>query len=199
MRFTLLTLISFLIHFTATAFDYTGVYLFNKGLNKANGSLYVVQINDDSAFIMLQAVSGLPDFFTLEYKGFIRIENNSGVFNAKDSCRIQLNLSATACRLMQNDACGIEFSCDANYKRVSRQVKKGSSFMPGIISRKGRILKDSTTCHQAPYQHAAMVIAIQKDQEVIISDEYNGYYLVELKTRKNEFLWVSKKNVVSIK
>ena len=62
MRKLCWTLSLVMLHFIVFAGNYTGMYSFNKGMNKASGTLYITQFSSDSAFFMLEAVSGDPDF-----------------------------------------------------------------------------------------------------------------------------------------
>lgn len=181
------------------ASDFTGVYTFSKGVNKANGTLYVYQWSTDSAFIILQAVSGMPDFFTIERKGFIRIENNKGILAGKDTCDAELHFSPAQCQWNDNAGCKQEFSAAARYKRINTQLKKSSTFMPGVDMRNGTVNRDSVACYVAPHRSADLMRILSKTQDVQITDEYNGFYLVELPNRLHEFLWVPKKLITVIR
>lgn len=179
--------------------NFTGVYSFSKGVNKASGTLYICQWSADSAFILLQAVSGMPDFFTAERKGFIRIENNIALFVGNDSCRAQLNFGAGTCQWNESATCSSEFNASSRYKRINARLKKSASFMPGVDIRKGTVKSDSVSCYAAPHRASERISQLTRLQDVQITDEYNGFYLVELSDQLHNFLWVPKKQISLIR
>lgn len=184
-----------LFNYSVVATDYSGVYGYSKGLNKASGTMYLSQINSDSAFFIIQSMSGMPDFFTLELKGFLHFAHDSATYQQHDSCQIRFEFKTSTCLVVETTTCHSDFSASGRYKKIHSAVKKGSSFLPGIIQRTGFIVNDSTRCFQAPHRAASGTLLLNKQQQVEIIDEYNGYYLIELKSKKNEFLWVPKKNI----
>ncbi len=195
----ILSLLLLVVYSISNAVSYTGIYSYNKGVNKANGTLYVTHFKEDSAFFMVQTVSGMPDFFTTEIKGFMQIENNMGLYIAKDSCKIEFTFTTVSCSLNENIECKFDFSTNGKYKKTSPKLKKGSSMMPLFVDKKGTVKTDTVYCLSAPNASSATQCLLQKNDEVQITDEFNGYYLIELKNKKNEFLWVWKKNIQLIK
>lgn len=167
-------------------------------MNKASATLYITEFNNDSAFIMLQAMSGAPDFFTTEIKGFISIEQEHGLYKGKDSSSIEFLFNAVSCTLVEHN-CKYDFSTQGKYKKTSQQLKKGFLFMPAYSDKHGIIKNDSTICYSIPHQTTNDAAFLNKNADVTITDEFNGYYLIELKNKKNEFLWVLKKNVQLLK
>lgn len=188
-----------MLHFIVFAGNFTGTYSFNKGMNKASGSLIINQFSTDSAFFILQAVSGDPDFFTIELKGFIQIDSLKGFYQTKDSCSIQFNFSNTSCSLLFNPICKYDYKADGKYKRINSTVKKGSSLMPAFSDKFGTIKKDSVLCYSIPHISSPEKINLLKNDKVNITDDCNGFYLIEVKNKKNEFLWVSKKDIQLLK
>ncbi len=190
--FSLTTLLSF-------AGNHTGIYSYNKGLNKANATLYLNQFSEDTAFFMLEAVSGMPDFFMTDTKGFVRITDNAGIYRSKDSCGIEFTFTPVACTLRENGSCRYECSTNGKYKKTSAQLKKGTSLLPAISDKNGIISKDSVYGRSAPHRSAPASVSIPKNESVQITDEFNGYYLVEVNNKKKDFLWVHKKNIQVLK
>lgn len=195
-----LTLISFLLGMAMTMFaaKYTGIYSYNKGMNKASSTMYISEFTSDSAFFMLQAMSGAPDFYTTEIKGFISIENEHGTYKGKDSCSIDFTFNPVSCTLVEHN-CKYDFSTEGKYKKTSSQLKKGFLLMPAFSDKHGIIKADSTYCYSIPHQTLNDIKLLMKNDAVNITDEFNGFYLIELKNKKNEFLWVLKKNVQLLK
>ena len=181
--------------FSSQAIDYSGIYSYNKGMNKASATIYITQFSGDSAFFMVQAMSGMPDFFTTELKGFIRIENGNGLYNYKDSCKIEFTFTSSSCAMTENGNCRHDFSTDGKYKKTATKIKKGVSLLPAFSDKSGTVTKDSISCYSIPHYSSPSGCSLQKDQGVTITDEFNGFYLIEIKSKKNEFLWVPKKNI----
>ncbi|KXK41777.1 MAG: hypothetical protein UZ11_BCD004001750 [Bacteroidetes bacterium OLB11] len=66
--------------YSLIAGDYSGVYSFNKGVNKANGTLFLFQFTEDSSFFYLSCFSGAPEFSLVNVKGFLKIDSNKFEF-----------------------------------------------------------------------------------------------------------------------
>jgi len=164
-------------------------------MNKASATMYLTHFSEDSAFFMLQAVSGMPDFFTTELKGFIRIENSTGIYTSKDSCKIKFIFTSASCEMTENGACTYDFSTDGKYKKTATKLKKGVSLLPAFSDKSGTITIDSITCYSIPHYSSPSGCSLMKNVLVTITDEFNGFYLIEIKSKKNEFLWVPKKNI----
>ena len=186
-----LTALSFSLHAT----DYSGIYSYNKGMNKAGATLYLSHFSEDSAFFLIQAMSGMPDFFTTEIKGFIRIDNGLGIYQPKDSCRIEFIFTTSSCTISENGYCKNEFGTDGKYKKTATKVKKGIGLLPGFSDKSGTITQDSTSCYSIPHYSSPSACSLLNNESVTITDEFNGFYLIEIKSKKNEFLWVPKKNI----
>ncbi|MBK8685043.1 MAG: hypothetical protein IPN26_08600 [Bacteroidetes bacterium] len=45
--------------------NFTGIYGYNKGINKAFATAYIYHFQEDSAFFYIHGVSGMPDFLRL--------------------------------------------------------------------------------------------------------------------------------------
>lgn len=185
------TFCSFLLH----AIDYSGIYNYNKGLNKANGTICFFQVKPDTAFFYLNNMSGAPDFNLTNMKGFLRIDSNS-FFYRKDSCRIILELKNNIFSVTQNTACKNDFSVEGKYKKMNNSLKKPNTWMTEYTERNGVINTDSSVIYIAPHPEAKQIATLKKDTGVKVIDEVNGFYLVEIPKQKNEFMWTSKKNVL---
>ncbi len=195
MNKLLFTFFLSLITLLSVAGNHTGIYSYNKGLNKASATLYLNQFSEDTAFFMLEALSGMPDFFMNDAKGFMSVTDNAGVYQRKDSCRIEFTFTPVGCTLNENGHCNYECTTNGKYKKTSAQLKKGNSLLPAISDKNGIIAKDSVQVRSAPHRLAPASIIIAKNERVQITDEFNGYYLIELNNKKKEFLWVYKKNI----
>jgi hypothetical protein len=178
-----------------SAFNYSGIYSYNKGLNKESGTIYIFHYTSDSAFFMLQAVSGMPDFNTTELKGFISVDSNKGIYTGKDSAEIEFAFTNSSCTLLENSFCSYTFSTRGKYKKTSAKLSRGNSLMPSIADKSGVVKKDSTICYAIPKQTSSPSYILLHQETVQITDEFNGFYLVEVKKKKNEFLWVPKKSI----
>ena len=164
-------------------------------MNHESGMIYIFQFKPDSAFFMLQAVSGMPDFNTTELKGFIQIDSNRGNYHGKDSAEIQFVFTNSACLLEENNFCKYNFSTKGKYKKTSNKLLKANMLMPSIGDKSGVVKKDSTCAYLVPVYHTTPSTFLSSQTTVQITDEFNGFYLIELKNKKNEFLWVLKKNI----
>ena len=176
------------------ATDYDGIYNYNKGLNKANGTICLFQIKADSAFFYLNNMSGAPDFNLTNMKGFLRIDSNSFRYR-KDSCTVMLILQGNVFNVTQGEKCKNDFSVDGKYKRMSNTLKKPNTWMTEYTEKNGSINSDSALILHAPHTEARVVMSLSKASQVKVIDEVNGFYLIEIAKHKNEFLWTSKKNV----
>ena len=179
--------------------NYSGVYAYNKGMNKASGVIYISHFKEDSAFFMMQAVSGMPDFLTSDIKGFIHIDSNNNIFKLNDTCQIQFAFTSTNCIVKQIGNCPYEYSCDGKYKKNIATAKKTITLLPAFADKKGLVKIDSLRMSTVPHIHGYKNEYLRKNEPINITDEYNGFYLIELKNKKNEFLWVSKKGIQLLK
>lgn len=189
-------IVSFLfLGFWLQAIDYSGIYNYNKGVNKANGTICLFQINMDSAFFYLNNMSGAPDFNLTTIKGFLRIDTNA-CFYKKDSCKIQFVYANNILTVSQNNACKYDFSVDGKYKKMNNTLKKPNTWMTEYTEKSGIILADSSLVYMAPHQASKQISMLKKETNVKVIDEMNGFYLIEIPKQKNEFLWTAKKNVL---
>lgn len=188
----------------ATSTDFTGVYSYSKGINKANSTIYICQFKEDSAFVYVQAVSGMPDFFTTDEKGFATLIDHQFTMKTKENCVITLDMNSNILTCTDNIDCKYEFSVAGKYKKTmphqarghsTNGLKKGATMMFQFIEKMGNINKDSTVSYQAPHADAKTIFTYSKNDILKIQDEFNGYYLVENSKQKNEFQWVLKKYI----
>lgn len=194
-----LTIILVLFCFELFSNNFSGSYAYNKGMNKASGNFYLNHFKEDSAFFMLQTVSGMPDFFTTELKGFIKIENMIGTFVTKDSCMLHFNFTNSSATLTDNVNCKFDFSPAGKYKKTTPILKKGSGFLPAFADKNGLVVSDSIKCYSIPSSSGKVEYVLYKNEKVQISDDFSGFYMIEIKSKKNLFLWVSKKSIQLLK
>lgn len=174
----------------------SGVYSYNKGLNKSNGSIYLTQFCSDSAFLYIQASSGAPDFNMTDIKVFIKIDSNKGYYKAKDSCSIVFNFYKDKLQIQKHSACKHEFNLEGNYKRVQMIAKRNANLLLPFMGQKGFTKLDTVYVLNAPHSRASKQFSInKKETPVQILDEYSSYYLISTSSHKNEFLWIDKKSL----
>ena len=178
---------------------FDGLYTYSKGINKAYGEISIAHFSADSAFFILQCVSGMPDFSNEEMKGFMQVDSNRGVYHKNDSCSVMFIFSKKRLDIQTKLNCTFSFSPAGKYTLKNTTIAKGVNYLPAFTERRGRTKTDSIPCLQAPHTKAKFVCWLTKSDEFYIVDEYSGYYLVTTKTKKKEFLWVSKKEIALLK
>ena len=179
----------------AESYPMNGVYQYNKGLNKANATLYVLQYKNDSAFFYLNAISGLPDFNTTELKGFLRIDSGKGYYLQKDSCLLSFSLANNMMTVKEDSFCHFEASTSGKYKRSSPIMKKNSTFLLSYTEKTAVLKIDSALCYEAPTFSAKVIYTLPKNAEFKIIDEYQRFFLIELKEKASVFLWITKSSL----
>lgn len=200
LRFSTLTWVLFFCvssSFTAVAVThpFTGVYQYNKGLNKANASLYILQYKEDSAFFYLNAISGLPDFNTTELKGFIRMEADRGIYIQKDSCQLEFKLTGSTMTVNEESHCHFEATASGKFKRSSPIMKKNSTFLLSYTEKSAVLKIDSALCYEAPTFSSNVIYTLPKNAEFKIIDEFQRFFLIELKEKASVFLWITKSSL----
>lgn len=178
---------------------HTGTYSFNKGLNKANATVYVTHFKEDSAFIYITAISGMPEFNTLDFRGFVAISDSKASYTFKDACTIQFVFSVSNMVIIEDSVCKLNCSIASKYKKISPLLKKSSTLISDFVEKQGRIKNDSTIVYKVPLLESEIAYTLTNQTEVKITDEYKQFYLIELKNKQNEFLWVLKKNIQLVK
>jgi hypothetical protein len=176
--------------------NFTGIYAYNKGINKAFATAYIYHFQEDSAFFYIHGVSGMPDFFTADLKGFLRIDSNRGIYTGKDTCNIDLLFSAQQLTIQRDTLCKHEMNTVGKYKKSSNKWVKGPSVLFNYIEKSGQIQVDSCTVFAAPHPNAKIKRTFAKSSTVKIIDEFRLFYLVEHPSAKKEFTWVLKKHVL---
>lgn len=175
------------------AIDYSGVYSYNKGINKANGYLYIFHFKPDSMFFYISSVSGAPDYLMSNLKGFASIDSNNAVF-AKNNCIIQFDLDIKkGISIKQNDTCVFEFPFNGIYKKNNQPLKRNTTWMTEYSEKNGFIKSDSLILYDVPHYSSQNNVSLQKGTTVKVLDEYNGFYLIEINHKKTEFIWAPKK------
>lgn len=177
------------------AIDYSGTYSFSKGMNKARAYLYFFQINEQKAFFYISAISGNPDFLMTNMKGFVNIDSSQAVYK-KDSCEIIFRLNKSLIEVSQNNKCHEEFSLTEKYKKINNPMKTNSGLMLEYSEKNGVIKMDSCEIYFAPSLESNIIKTAKQDMKIKILDEVNGFYLIDILNKKNEFSWVQKKNVI---
>ncbi len=198
LKYALLLLIFFLSNVTvssATIANYTGVYQYNKGLNKANAALYVLQFTEDSAFFYLNGISGMPDFFTTEIRGFLKIDGLNGTFTSKDSCQLALEFKNGQVNITQDLNCKLDFPVNGKYKKTSNTAKKNSTFLISYTEKPAILKSDSVHCYEAPSYGSNIIFTVTKNSNIKIIDEYRDFYLIEDKSKASQFLWIPKSSL----
>jgi len=199
MKKGVLLLVMLFVVVVTFAGKYTGTYSFNKGVNKANAMVYVNHFKDDSAFVYITAVSGMPDFNTLDFRGFITIYDNVASYTFKNNCSIQFQFLANNIMITEDSLCHLQCSLAAKYKKVSPTLKKSSIMVSDYVEKQGLIKTDMVEASKIPLLTSELALTLSKDTPVKMIDEYKQFYLIELKNKQNEFLWVLKKNIQIIK
>lgn len=199
MKKGILFLVMFCVTIVSYAGKYTGTYSFNKGLNKANATIYVNHYKDDSAFIYITAVSGMPDFNTLDFRGFITIYDNVASYTFKNNCSIQFQFLGNNLTITEDSLCHLQCSLAAKYKKTSPALKKSSIMVSDYVEKQGVIKTDMVEVYKIPLLESELALTLSKETPVKMIDEYKQFYLIELKNKQNEFLWVLKKNIQIIK
>lgn len=187
------------INLQASINDFTGVYSFNKGLNKANATLYVFQFKEDSAFIYYSGLSGMPDFNTTSFKGYISIDLNTAIFPESKTCSVNFLFSRNEMKILDSNSCTFEMNPAGKYKKINSNPKKSATMMLDFTEKKGEIKDDTVKAFFAPHQEASVVASFKKGESIKIIDQYKQYYLIEHKSKKNEFTWVLKSQVTILK
>ena len=195
MKKGILFLVMFCVTIVSYAGKYTGTYSFNKGLNKANATIYVNHYKDDSAFIYITAVSGMPDFNTLDFRGFITIYDNVASYTFKNKCSIQFQFLVNNLTITEDSLCHLQCSLAAKYKKTSPALKKSSIMVSDYVEKQGVIKTDMVEVYKIPLLESELALTLSKETPVKMIDEYKQFYLIELKNKQNEFLWVLKKNI----
>lgn len=195
MKKGILFLVMFCVTIVSYAGKYTGTYSFNKGLNKANATIYVNHYKDDSAFIYITAVSGMPDFNTLDFRGFITIYDNVASYTFKNNCSIQFQFLVNNLTITEDSLCHLQCSLAAKYKKTSPALKKSSIMVSDYVEKQGVIKTDMVEVYKIPLLESELALTLSKETPVKMIDEYKQFYLIELKNKQNEFLWVLKKNI----
>ena len=195
MKKGILFLVMFCVTIVSYAGKYTVTYSFNKGLNKANATIYVNHYKDDSAFIYITAVSGMPDFNTLDFRGFITIYDNVASYTFKNNCSIQFQFLVNNLTITEDSLCHLQCSLAAKYKKMSPALKKSSIMVSDYVEKQGVIKTDMVEVYKIPLLESELALTLSKETPVKMIDEYKQFYLIELKNKQNEFLWVLKKNI----
>lgn len=192
-------LILFCVCVVSFAGKFTGTYSFNKGLNKSNATVYVNHFKDDSAFVYITAVSGMPDFNTLDFRGFITIYENVASYTFKNNCTIQFQFSGNGMTITEDSMCHLQCPIATKYKRTTPALKKSSIMVSEFVEKQGKLKSDSVEIYKIPLMDSEIAYSLSKNTEMKIIDEYKQFYLIEVKNKQNEFLWVLKKNIQLIK
>jgi len=172
--------------------QHTGVYSYSKGLNKPNGTLYVIHFKPDSAFFYLSTLSGSPDFFATDMRGYMSIDSNSGWFRTKDQCRVHFRFTGSKVDITQDSTCRFEYSTEGAYKKTAPTAKRSATMLINYTERVVKPSSDTLLVYTAPHVEAATKKIMCRENDLKIIDEFRSFYLVEHKKYKTEFLWVPK-------
>ncbi len=175
--------------------DESGVYSFNKGVNKANGTLFLFHFTEDSSFFYLSCFSGAPDFSLVNVKGFLKMDSNKIVYK-NNPCQILFTLKPNNIILSNDSTCQFEHSIEGAYKKSSPILKKTNTWFTNYTERNAKLKKDSVQIYFAPSKNAKIIGMLKIDSKIHILDEVGQFYLVELANKKNEFYWIDKANAI---
>lgn len=199
MKKGIVLLVMLCVGVVAIAGKFTGTYNFNMGLNKANATVYVNHFKEDSAFIYITAVSGMPDFNTLDFRGFITIYDNVASYTFKNSCGIQFQFLGNSLLITEDTLCHLQCPIATKYKKTSPALKKSNIMVSEYVEKQGVLKTDSVEIYKIPLLASEVSFTLSKDAPVKITDEFKQFYLIEVKNKQNEFLWVLKKNIQLLK
>lgn len=170
---------------------FTGIYSFSKGLNKPNGTLYLIHFQPDSAFFYLSTLSGAPDFFSTDLKGFARIDSNLARFK-RDNCLITMQFGKTGVEISHDSACGLEYPVAGQFKKTGPVPKRSATMVLNYTERLVQANADSLQVYCAPHAIASSRMVQCKAGDLKIVDEFRGFYLIDHRKFKTEFMWVPK-------
>ena len=196
MNKLLITWMAILLTSIANGQDFTGVYSFNKGLNKPNGILYFMQFAPDSAFLYLSTTSGNPDFLSTDIKGMVKIDSSITYIKQAAACRLELTLLKTSIIVKQDTGCQYEYTTAGTYKKTSHVIKRSPTMVINYTEKPARAKQDSLEVFVAPSLQAKSKVILCKENDIKIIDEFNAFFLIEHKKYKTEFMWVQKKNLL---
>lgn len=169
----------------------TGVYSFSKGLNKPNGTLYLIHFQPDSAFFYLSTLSGAPDFFSTDLKGFAQIDSNTARFK-RDKCLITMQFGKTDVEISHDSVCGMEYPVSGRFKKTGPVAKRSATMLLNYTERPVQANGDSLQVYSAPHTVASSRKVLCKAGDIKIVDEFRGFYLIDHRKFKAEFMWVPK-------
>ncbi|HNF71664.1 MAG TPA: hypothetical protein PLP34_04575 [Chitinophagaceae bacterium] len=170
-----------------------GIYTFSKGMNKASATLYLAACNTDSVFLILQTVSGMPDFETGEWKGFVNL-NQDKIFQS-NTCSFRLLPKGNTVTLQTLSDCRWPFHNPVTFRKSSGELKPGNQYLSSFTERTGIIKLDSVPALQAPAITASQKLFLHRKEEVALIDEFENWYFAVLPTRKGNGFWIPKKSV----
>ena len=141
----------------------------------------------------------MPDFNTLDFRGFITIYDNVASYTFKNNCSIQFQFLVNNLTITEDSLCHLQCSLAAKYKKMSPALKKSSIMVSDYVEKQGVIKTDMVEVYKIPLLESELALTLSKETPVKMIDEYKQFYLIELKNKQNEFLWVLKKNIQIIK
>ena len=188
---TLLTLVFSVAALRSDAQRLTGVYSFSKGLNKPNGTLYLIHFQPDSAFFYLSSLSGAPDFFSTDIKGFAQIDSNTARFK-RDKCLITMQFGKNVVEISHDTVCGFEYPVAGQFKKTSPVAKRSATMLLNYTERPVKAEGDSLQVYSAPHTMATSRMVLCKAGDLKVVDEFRGFYLIDHRKFKTEFMWVPK-------
>ena len=196
MNKLLITWMAILLTYIANGQDFSGVYNYNKGLNKPNGTLYLMQFSSDSAFFYLSTLSGNPEFLSTDIKGMLRIDSSTSYIKQASACRLELTLLKNSIVVKQDTGCTYEYTTAGTYKKTGAGLKRSPTMVINYTEKPARAKQDSLEVFLAPSLKAKSKVILCKENDIKIIDEFNAFFLIEHKKYKTEFMWVQKKNLL---
>jgi hypothetical protein len=174
---------------------YTGVYQYHRGINKAQGTIYLTQFKPDSVFVIVNVISGAPDFTTVVCKGFGSLDGNKASTSIKDNCIVNMMFRKNLLTVSHDSSCALEYPIRGSYKKLNTELKKQVTFMTDFSEKLIRSTKDSIVFYNIPHKDGSRSTYLCNATDLKIIDEYGSYYLVEHRKFPKDFLWIPKKEL----
>lgn len=192
MKYLFTLLCIFYCKISCLATDFTGIYQYSKGINKATGQIYLFQVKSDTLFFIIQTLSGAPDYHSNSIKGFAKIDSNKADYFNNKNCHIHFDLSQSTLKVSEDTICKSEFTSNGLYKKMPQKMKKSPMMMSDFTEKPVKPPKDSLLFYSVPHKNSDSKWVHCKEGQLKIIDEFQSYFLVEHKSYKDDFLWIPK-------
>ncbi|MEZ5047532.1 MAG: hypothetical protein R2831_11125 [Chitinophagaceae bacterium] len=177
---------------------YSGTYAYSKGLNKAFATIVCSQFKADSAFVCINAVSGMPDFHTIFWKGFIHQDSSQWLAHTA-SCTYKMSFKKNILSIQLLDSNSAPFTWVGKYVKKNNLEKINSSMLEEMNEQTAICNADSVVALRVPHIEGRVLCMLNKNTKINIVDKYLNYYLVEVPSLKNDYVWIPKKYIKLLK